>query len=121
MAQKNRKKKSKFLPPANASFFFDPSSDDNFRRKHPVGYVFLVILGLIAFIIPMIIYGVYVIANCGNESSLWFLLGLFGSMSIGVCLFNFVAIIIQQYLGHLVSIVSFIFGMLLILISMYFM
>lgn len=121
MAQKNGKKKSKFMLPANASFFFDPSSDDNFRRKHPVGYIFLVILGLIAFIIPMIIYGIYVISNYGNESNLWFLLGLFGSMSIGICLFNFVAIIIQQYLGHLVSIISFLFGMLLILISLSFM
>ena len=121
MGQKNRKRTSKFSPPSNASFFFDPSSDDDFRTKHPVGYVFLVILGLIVFITPMIIYGIYVIANYGNESNLWFLLGLFGSISIGVSLFNFVAIIINQYMGHLVSIITFLLGILLILISLSFM
>lgn len=112
-----KSKKSKFLLPKNADFYFNPASDDAFRQKHPVGYVFLVILGLIAFIAPMIIYGVYVISRFGNESNGWFLLGLLGSMSIGICLFNFVAMIIKQYLGHLVSIVSFLFGMALVLIS----
>lgn len=110
--------RSKFLLPENADYYFNPASDDAFKRKHPVGYVFLVVLGLIALITPMIVYGVYVIANYGNDANLWFLLGLFGSMSIGVCLFNFVAIIIKQYLGHLVSIISFLFGMILILISL---
>lgn len=114
---KKKNNRSKFLLPKNADYYFNPASDDAFKRKHPVGYVFLVILGLIAFITPMIVYGAYVVANYGNEASLWFMLGLFGSMSIGVCLFNFVAIIIKQYLGHLVSIISFIFGMALILIS----
>ena len=115
MSKKN--KKSKFLLPQDADYYFNPASDDDFRQKHPVGYVFLVILGLIAFISPMIIYGVYVISRFGNESNGWFLLGLLGSMSIGVCLFNFVAIIIKQYLGHLVSIASLILGLALILFS----
>lgn len=118
---KKKNYKLKFLLPKDADYYFNPASDDAFKRKHPVGYVFLVILGLIAFITPMIVYGVYVIANYGNEASLWFLLGLVGSMSIGVCLFNFVAIIIKQYLGHLVSIVSFLLGIMLILISLSFM
>lgn len=112
-----KNKKSKFLLPQDADYYFNPASDDDFRQKHPVGYVFLVILGLIVFIVPMIIYGVYVISKFGNEGNGWFLLGLFGSMSIGVCFFNFVAIIIKQYLGHLVSIISFLFGIALILLS----
>ena len=113
--------RSKFLLPKNADYYFNPDSDDAFKRKHPVGYVFLVVLGLIALITPMIVYGVYVIANYGNDANLWFLLGLFGSLSIGVCFLNFVSIIIKQYLGHLLSIVSFIVGMVLILISLSFM
>ena len=116
---KKKNNRSRFLLPKNTDYYFNPASDDAFKRKHPVGYVFLVILGLIAFITPMIVYGVYVIVNYGNdEASMWFMLGLFGSMSIGICFFNFVAIIIKQYLGHLVSIVSFLLGMALILISL---
>ena len=113
--------RSKFLLPENADYYFNPDSDDAFKRNHAVGYVFFVVLGLIALITPMIVYGVYVIANYGNDANLWFLLGLFGSLSIGVCFFNFVSIIIKQYLGHLLSIVSFIVGMVLILISLSFM
>ena len=118
---KKKHSRSKFLLPKNADYYFNPASDDAFKRKHPVGYVFLVVLGLIALITPMIVYGVYVIANYGNDANLLFLLGLFGSLSIGVCFFNFVSIIIKQYLGHLLSIVSFIVGMVLILISLSFM
>ena len=43
---------------------------------------------------------------------------MFGAFLIGIGLFNFVAIIIRQYLGHLVSIVSFILGGACIWISL---
>ena len=116
-------KKSKWVPPEGASAYFHASSDYEFKKKHPVGYVFLVILGLIAFITPIVIYGICVISTYGNgnENTLWFLFGIFGSMAIGIGLFNFVAIIINQYLGHLVSIVSFLIGGIMIAISLQFL
>ena len=115
---KSKKRKSNWTPPKGASAYFYASSDEEFKRKHPVGYFFLVLLGIAVFIAPMIVYGIYVINTFGNEGNGWFLLGLLGSMAIGVGLFNFVAIIIKQYLGHLVSIVSFLIGAILIAISL---
>lgn len=115
---KSKKRKLNWTPPKGASDYFYASSDEEFKRKHPVGYFFLVLLGIAVFIAPMIVYGIYVINTFGNEGNGWFLLGLFGSMAIGVGLFNFVAIIIKQYLGHLVSIVSFLIGAILIAISL---
>jgi len=46
------------------------------------------------------------------------MLGWVGGFVFGIGLFNLVAIIIKQYLGHLVSIISFIIGSILILISL---
>ena len=46
------------------------------------------------------------------------MLGWVGGFVIGIGLFNYVAIIIKQYLGHLVSILSFIIGSILIWISL---
>jgi hypothetical protein len=116
--KKANQRKSYWTPPKGASAYFFASSDEDFKRRHPVGYVFLVLLGLAAFLAPMIVYGVYVISNFGNEGNGWFLLGLFGSMAIGVGLFNFVAIIINQYLGHLVSVLSFLLGGIMIAVSL---
>ena len=116
--KRSNKRKSNWTPPKGASDFFYAASDEDFKRKHPVGYFFLVLLGIAAFIAPMAVYGIYVINTFGNEGNGWFLLGLLGSMAIGVGLFNFVAIIIKQYLGHLVSIISFLIGGILIAISL---
>ena len=117
-SKKPSKRKSNWTPPEGASAFFYSSSDEEFKRKYPVGYFFLVLLGIAVFIAPMIVYGIYVVNTFGNKGNGWFLLGLFGSMAIGVGLFNFVAIIIKQYLGHLVSIIFFLIGGIMIAISL---
>ena len=57
----------------------------------------------------------YVVGS-GTESR-WMILGLAGGLIFGVGLFNFTAIIIKQYLGHLVSVISFVAGGLMMLIS----
>lgn len=113
-----QKRKSNWTSPTEASAYFYASSDEEFKKKHPVGYFLLVLLGIAAFAAPMIIYGIYVTNAFGHEVNGWSLLGLLGSMAIGVGFFNFVAIIIKQYLGHLVSIISFLIGGVLIAISL---
>ena len=88
-----------------------------FKLRHPVGYVFLVLLGFAAFLLPFILYCVYVFS--GNaENNGWLLLGGIGSFIIGVGLFNFVAIIIRQYLGHLVTFLSFLIGGAMVAVSL---
>ena len=116
--KKNRGKNGHLTPPKGASAYFRASSDAEFKRKHPVGYVFLAILGIAALVAPMLVYDALVSKALGGESNIWLLLGGAGALAIGIGLFNFVAIIIRQYLGHLVSILAFAVGALFIWISL---
>jgi len=114
--KKSRKKSGQWTPPKGSSSFFYPASDYEFKEAHPVGYGFLVMLGIAALLLPVILYMVFVIPIADNSP--WIMLGWVGGFVIGIGLFNFVAIIIKQYLGHLVSIISFIVGGVLIWISL---
>lgn len=58
-----RSKRSKWTPPENYKNYFYASSDDEFKAKHPVGYWFLVALGLFAFIKH------YIKTNCRYKGS----------------------------------------------------
>ena len=107
---------SQWIPPKDYKNYFKVSSDDEFKEKHPIGYVFLVILGMAALFLPSILFCVLVV-TLGETDSIWVLLGVVGSFVFGIGLFNFVAIIIKQYLGHLVSIMSFLVGGVMMLVS----
>lgn len=114
--KKKNKKGSKWTPPKGASKYFSSASDYEFQRKHPIGYFFLVMLGIVALMFPVVLYMIFVIPIADNSP--WLMLGWVGGFIIGIGLFNFVAIIIKQYLGHWVSILSFILGGILIWISL---
>lgn len=114
--KKNRKKGSNWTPPKGSSAYFYASSDYEFKEKHPIGYGFLVMLGIAALLLPVVLYLIFVIPL--QDNSPWLMLGWVGGFIIGIGLFNFVAIIIKQYLGHLVSIFSFVIGGILIWISL---
>lgn len=117
-AQKEKaQKNSQYLPPAGASRWFSPEADEDFQKKHPVGYGFLVALAITALLAPMAVYGIYVELVYGDQAGAWIILGAIGSFVVGIGLFNFVAII-RQYLGHLASIVSFLLGGICIWISL---
>lgn len=73
-------------------------------------------LGIAALLLPVVIYLIFVLPY--DINSPWIMLGWVGGFAIGIGLFNFVAIIIKQYLGHIVSILSFIIGSILIWISL---
>ena len=112
MSKKKNKKKSNWTPPKEYKNYFYASSDEEFKAKHPIGYGFLVMLGIVALLLPAIVFCVLV----GTESG-WVMLGVAGGFVFGIGLFNFVAIIIKQYLGHWVSIISFLVGGIMMLIS----
>ena len=93
--------------------FFSRASDAAFRAKHPIGYPLLVLLGLAVLLLPDVLF---VLLSRGVDSA-WMMLGIAGGFVFGIGLFNFVAIIIDQYLGHLVSLISFLAGGLMMLAS----
>lgn len=115
--KKKRKKTSKWTPPRGSSKYFSASSDYEFKEKHPVGYYFLVLLGIVALMLPVALYLILLVIPY-NLNSPWIILGWVGCFLIGIGFFNFVAIIIKQYLGHLVSILSFIIGAIFVWISL---
>ena len=112
MSKKKKHNKSNWTPPKDYKDYFYASSDDEFKAKHPIGYAFLVILGISVLLLPAILFSILV----GTDSG-WVMLGFAGGFVFGIGLFNFVAIIIKQYLGHWVSIISFFVGGVMMLIS----
>ena len=91
-------------------------SDADFQRRHPVGYVFAVLLGIFALMLPEIVYLLLLLPPHAPPSFGVFL-GMAGGFIVGIGLFNFVAIILHQYLGHLVSILCFLIGGILMAVS----
>lgn len=105
--------------PKNKWEFFFASSDEDFKRLHPVGYKWLCAIGVIALMLPQILYLAYClfINPAPNEWAL--MLGYVGTFIIGVGLFNIVAAWIHQYLGHLLTAICLLGGTALTLFSMY--
>ena len=98
-----------WFPPKGSAAFFLMESDADFQRRHPVGYVFAVLLGIFALLLPEIMY-LLVLLPPHAPPSFGVFLGMAGGFIFGIGLFNFVAIILHQYLGHLVSILCFLIG-----------
>lgn len=120
MGKKSKEKRnSSWTPPKGALDYFYASSDDEFKAKHPIGYFFLVLLGTAALMAPAIIYMIFVIPIANNSA--WMILGWIGSFIIGIGFFNFVGMIIKQYLGHFVSILSFMIGGIMVALSLWLM
>jgi hypothetical protein len=103
--------------PHNAASYFDMSSDYTFRKAHPYAYGFLVFLAILALLGPVLLWLVYTLAINPAPNSAWMMLGWLGAFIIGIGLFNFVAAILKQYLGHWLSIACFLLGALLIAIG----
>ena len=89
--KRNRKKSSKWTPPKGSSAYFSAASDYEFKEKHPIGYGFLVLLGIVALMLPVILYLFFVIPY--DINSAWMMLGWVGAFIVGIGFFNFVAII----------------------------
>lgn len=100
-----------WLPPRGALEWFFACSDEEFRKKHPFGYFLLVILSLTVLLLPVGIYH-----GCTKTTTPD--IGSLGAFLVGIGLFNFVSIIIRQYLGHLVSLAAFALGGYLIALGL---
>lgn len=121
MKNKEPKKESRWnfwLPRKGSAAYFLKGSSYEFGKAHPVAYVFVEILGVVALLSPMFL--LYFYTGPKADTSFWDILGIVGSFLVGIGLFNFVAIIVNQYLGHLVSIISFLLGGGMIMLSLHF-
>ena len=97
--------------PKNFFEFFSRESDKDFKKQHPVGYVILCIVGVLAFILPMICL-TFSIEVLPDESIgyAFFIPAMLGCIVMGVGLFNIVAAFIHQYLGHALTAICLLGG-----------
>ena len=111
--KKERKSRAEILS------YFTPESDMWFKQKHPVGYGFLVALGIFAFMLPLLCLIVYFVSTGDEHVSGWAILAILGCLIMGVGLFNIVAIVIKQYLGHTLTAICLGGGGLMVALSIF--
>ena len=96
--------------PDNASNFFDPSYDDEYKKKHPVLYVFVVLAICVLVCIPFAVFCLIATTVEPHIDTLpefiLFLLGMVASVSAGFGLCNFFLLLHNEYLGHWVTIIT---------------
>lgn len=103
--------------PKDVMQYLNSTSDEAFKKKHPIGYGVLVTCGIGALVLPMIILLLVTAIWFPAPNSGFLLLAMVGCFIIGIGLFNIVAAWIGQYLGHKVTIGCFLVGGILVLIS----
>ncbi len=99
--------------PENWKTFFDPRSDDALKRKNPRKFMRIQLIGVAALCAPMILYLYLTLAVFAVPDSAWILTGLAGAFGFGIGLFNIVSAYVGQYMGHKVTAISLIGGVLL--------
>ena len=106
--------------PKNAFEFFSPKSDEDFKAQHPIGYWILVASGIVAFVLPLIFYTIYIsVFDKAQSVGGWPLLAIVGCMVMGVGLFNIVAAFIHQYLGHKLTAICLLGGGTVVALSIF--
>ncbi|MBQ9149189.1 MAG: hypothetical protein IJX69_06475 [Oscillospiraceae bacterium] len=103
--------------PKNAGSYFNPVSDEDFKRKHPIGYVVLVCCGIGGLVLPLVILILVTSVFFPAPNSGFLVLAMVGCFIMGIGIFNIVAAWIGQYLGHWVTAVCFLLGGLLVAVS----
>lgn len=107
--------------PKNAKQYVDPSFDEAYKKKHPVGYWILVACGIGVLILPLIIWILVTGIWYPAPNSGFSVMAIAGCFIIGIGFFNIVAAFIGQYLGHWVTAGCLFLGSVLVSISLFIM
>lgn len=113
---KVRPRYSKYAP-KNSWEYFLPNADNDFKAMHPVAYGWLRAFGVIALLLPMIIYLIVCFMNPYVFNNGFIMLGYAGSIMIGIGLFNIMAAFVHQYLGHKMTIICLGGGSFLVVLT----
>lgn len=102
--------------------YFDPHYDDAFKAKHPILYALTVAGILVLALIGPALYWVVFTVACpelafsdaalSTAQKVIAILGFACSFGISIGLCNIFMILHKQYLGHLVTLISFAVGMI---------
>ena len=113
--------------PKNTKKYFSPKQEKYLKEKYGIFYTVHTILSIIILLIPFFIFMFLTPSNAlepttqsGNLYGMFgFIFGLLGSLSIGVGFVNVFMILIKQYLGHLVTIITIIGGIVVDVIGLH--
>ncbi len=102
--------------PKNAGDYFSPGYNAKFMKEHPFLTVLVVIVDFIVVLVPM---GGYIFlvgkvigfhSHMNGLEALIFIIGLIGSAGLVITVANVWMSVLDQYLGHKVTIYSLLFG-----------
>lgn len=107
--------------PRNAKAYFSPKQEKELKAKYGVWYTVHAVLSVFIVFIPFVVFlllspvdAFHPTTSVGNLlGAFGCIIGLIGSVSIGVGLVNVFMALVKQYLGHLVTFVSLVCGLLL--------
>lgn len=107
--------------PKNTKSYFSPKQEKALKEKYGVFYTLHTILSIIILFVPFFAFLFLAPSNAfeattqtGNLlGAIGGIVGLIGSLSIGVGVVNVFMTLIKQYLGHWVTIITIVGGVLL--------
>lgn len=110
------RKKLGWLPPDTISYLPLHERHSKLYSEHPKCYLFVSLLSIAVFFLPSVIFFLCLFNDYRNEP--WLVIGWLGSTVFGLGLYNLLSIILNQYLGHLISIATLTVGGALVLLSL---
>jgi hypothetical protein len=113
--------------PKNVKNYFSPKQEKYLKEKYGKLYTFHTILSIVIVLMPFIIYLCIAPSNAFNPTTqsgnilgaIGGILGLIGSVSIGVGIVNCFMALIKQYLGHWVTLIAIIGGVILDILGIF--
>ena len=113
--------------PKNTKEFFSPKGERKLKEQYGIYYTLHNVFSAIILFVPLVIFFIIIPENAFNPISqidnvlggIGGFIGLIGSLSVGVGLVNIFMIFIKQYLGHWVTLISVLGGILLDLLALF--
>ena len=107
--------------PKNAKSFFSPKQEKLLKEKYGKLYILYTILPIVILLISFIVFLSISPSNAFEPTTqnsnllgaLGGILGLFGSLLLSVGIINIFMFFIKQYLGHFVTLIAIIGGVIL--------
>lgn len=90
--------------------WFGPAADTDFRIDHPIFYIVLNVIMIILLALPVVLYYFALTSVFGQDPGKESIIGWLGSFLIAIALINIAAAWMEQYFGHIVTIVLLVLG-----------
>lgn len=126
MKQKKSERNSNWKIPKNATNYFSPKQEKMLKQKYGVWYNLHTMFSIVILLIPVIIFFTMMPDNVLNAQTqggntlgaIAGIIGVIGALSIGVGIVNIFMALIKQYLGHYMTLISIVAGIVVDAVAM---